>query len=143
MPGEDANNSRRNVLQLTGAALTSLLGAGGVSAAKPEHAEESGRPDHAGESGPSDHSNAPDWLKEQGEGVGLAISERDYRSVSATDVEGIPNDARRVPYEVLQMQVQALNEQIEAGEIELDSTPDGLTIRRTGDSDGSREGVDR
>jgi hypothetical protein len=43
---------------------------------------------------------------------------------------------------MLQMQVEALNEQIEAGAIEIDSTSDGINLRRTGDSNGSGEGVD-
>lgn len=143
MSDDNRDAGRRKVLQITGASLTGLIGATSLSAARPSHAGQQGRPDHAGERGPPEHANAPGWLAKKGNRVELAVTENEYKSHSASEVDGIPDNARRVPFEVLQLQVEAINEEIKSNNIRVENSPDGFSIEKLERTDLSEFGVDQ
>lgn len=122
---------RRKILQFTGAAITYLVGTGFGGAAQPDHAGNHGRPDYTRRRGPPEHANAPGWLGKKGNKVGLNVTESEYKSVSASDVRGVPDNARRVPFEVLQLQVQAINKELRANRLRFEDGSDGLSLKWT------------
>lgn len=128
---------------MTGVSLTGLAGTVGGSAAHPDHASQHDRPDHSEGRIPSEHINAPGWLEKKGNKVELSVTESEYKSVSASDIEGIPDDARRVSFEVLKLQVEAINKEIEANNLKLESGSNGVSLKRTGKTDLSKYGVDQ
>jgi hypothetical protein len=59
------------------------------------------------------------------------VTKEEWTSVNASDVEGIPDDAQRVPFEVIQAQVEGINEAIQAGHMDIHKENDGPDLRRT------------
>jgi hypothetical protein len=99
--------------------------------AKPEHAGQRGRPDHAGQQGPPEHANALSGVQLTNNRAELAVTEEEWTSVDASDVEGIPDDAQRVPFEVVEAQIKGINEAVAAGQMEIDKKNGRPTLRRT------------
>lgn len=130
MPSDNQKASRRTLLKTSGAGLIGLLFTGSVSA-KPEHAGQRGRPDHAGQQGPPEHANALSGVQLTNNRAELAVTEEEWTSVDASDVEGIPDDAQRVPFEVVEAQIKGINEAVAAGQMEIDKKNGRPTLRRT------------
>lgn len=129
MTDDSGGPSRRSVLQLTGMSLAGLMGVSGAASAQPRSDRSHGR----GRGAP-EQANAPAWLERDGNHVGLAVSKREWQSVDASDVEGIPDTARRVPYEALQVQVDGTNEAIEDGYLRVGAQNSHVALERTGRS---------
>lgn len=74
------------------------------------------------------------WLRSDGQRVSLGSSRREWQRRDASDVDGIPDDARRVPYAALQAQVQAVNADLDRGDLRIEGTTDADQpfLRHTG-----------
>lgn len=133
MPSDNQKASRRTLLKTSGIGLLGLLSTG-VASAKPDHAGKKGRPTHAGEQGPPEHANALGWLEVGDDRVELSVTQEEWNSVDASDVEGVPDNAQRVPFEAIQAQVEGINEAITAGHMEIERSDDRATLQKTNKS---------
>lgn len=48
----------------------------------------------------------------------MAVSRDEWESVDPKDVPGVPDEARRVPYEAMEAVLESLNRAVERGEVE-------------------------
>lgn len=132
---------RRNVLQMAGLTLAGIVGTAGTASGRPDHAGEQGPLEHAGKQGPPEHARATGWLRKEGDRVTLDITEEEYKHITAPIAEGVPETARRVPFEVLELQAQAINEAIEANKIELPDNGEVLRLNWTEEADFKKRGI--
>lgn len=141
MPSKDQRCDRRRILQLTAVSASGLIGATGIGTARPEHAGEQGPPEHAGEQGPPEHASMPAWMRSQNGEVRIAVSESAWESApSASEIEYIPDKARQLSYDEIEAGVVAVNEAIEAGEIEITNQNGESTFIFTNTDDQSNRG---
>lgn len=143
MPNQKNGSSRRRMLQLAGTTLTGLIWGTSLGTARPDHADQEGSPNHSSERGPPEHANALGWLRRDGNKVALAITEEEYSSVTASDIEEIPDSANRIPFRALELQVEAINENIRTGHIEIKNNSNGFSLEQTKRKDLSEYGVDQ
>ena len=135
--------TRRGVLKMTGVSLAGITAATGVASARADHAGERGPPDHAGEQGPPDHAKATGWLKKKGNRVELDVTEARYKNMSASMVEGVPDNARRIPFEAIKLQVQTINEAVESNRMKVQNSDNGITLKWRGKPNLEKRGIDQ
>lgn len=141
MPSNDRSCDRRRVLQLTGLAASGLVGATGVSAAQPDHASSQGPPEHAGQQGPPEHANIPGWARVENGQVEMALSESEWESAPpASDIKGVPDDARRLPYDMMDQGAKAINQAIAAGDFDLEEQNGQSKLTFSDSNDQSNQG---
>lgn len=93
------------------------------------------KPGNTSHQGPPEHAKAPGWLKINEDGVELAVDREEWTTADQSDIESIPSDAKRVPFKAIEIQVEAINEAIEAGDVEI-SKKDGKRILQSSSSSG-------
>lgn len=128
MSNDNGRPNRRNVLRMTGLGIAGLVATGSASA----------RPGK-GQRGPPDHANAPDHagppiLKRNGRYISVAVDREDWGQADASDVEGVPDDAEKVPYDALVEFVKRNNEAIRAGHQSIEPSDNPSGFRFGGDA---------
>jgi hypothetical protein len=109
------------VLQLAGLATTGLVGATGIGAAQPDHANYQGPPEHAGQQGPPEHARIPGWARVKNGQLKITISESEWESAPpASEIKGVPDEARRLSHDMMDQGVEAINQAIAAGDFDLE-----------------------
>lgn len=107
---------RRQLLSSIGVAAATITSPA-VAAAR----RRKGPPEHTG---PPEHSNAPKhagppaWTKFESGRLELAVSESEWAAApDASEIDGIPDEARKLPYDATETYVEGMNEGIESGKI--------------------------
>lgn len=117
MVSEDHQLDRRTVLKASSIGIAGLFTTG-VTSARPSEGQVTSR-GGKGERGPPTHSNAPDWVRAKNGRLTLTIDKAEWNRVDPSDVDGVPNKARVIPFEVMENVVSDFNKEVEDGDLSL------------------------
>jgi len=136
---------RREVLHRIGIGASAVAIPGIASAKR-------GRPDHAGKPskkeksrrGRPDHAGPPSWAKVNHGRLEMAMSKSEYAKLPDPEqLDCVPDEAKRMPYEGLQVGLSAINRLAEEGSASIDSQTGEIRISGSIDDDYRPTGGDQ
>lgn len=138
-PAPDSGGARRAILKAAAIGAASLLPIDTASASTEQDTLDQPTRDSQGPPGFEHGGGAradlgTAWLRSDGQRVSLGSSHSEWQRPAASDIDGIPDDARRVPYAAIQAQVQAITAALDRGQLRIAGTTDAgqPVLRDTG-----------
>jgi hypothetical protein len=107
------------VLQATGITLSALIGGTGAVAAKSSSGNsQRKRQNHP----PSDRQGPPKYAATQGikienDRFKMTVSRSEWENIDLTEMKGVPERAKQVPYGVVEEAIEDFNEALDAGHL--------------------------